>query len=91
MDQIPIPFVVDQHSTFTLTDDEHVQVRIIGAEGLNKCQYNAHVFINAALATEDAHRYVDVLCRGNGTRISRLEKESYNQKHQYSLATKGLG
>ena len=36
MDQIPMPFVVDQHDTFTLVDDEHIQVRGTGAEGLNK-------------------------------------------------------
>ena len=80
MDQIPMPFVVDQHNTFTLADDEHVQVRGTGAEGLSKCQYTAHVFINADLTTEDSHGYVDMVCRGKGTRISRLEKESYDQK-----------
>ena len=55
MDHIPMPFVVDQQNTFTLADDENVQVCRTGAEGLNKCQYTARVFIDAALTTEDTN------------------------------------
>ena len=36
MDQIPMPFVVDQDSTFTTDDDEHVHIKGTGAEGLNR-------------------------------------------------------
>ena len=80
MDQIPMPFIVDQNTTFTFEDDEHVQVRGTGAaEGLNKRQYTAHVFINASLECSTSYGYIDMICRGTGKRISSLEKESYNE------------
>jgi hypothetical protein len=80
MDQIPMPFIVDQDKTFTTDDDDHCQVKGTGAEGLNKRQYTAHVFINAGDTEETAQGYIDLICRGSGTRISRLEKESYNSE-----------
>lgn len=67
MDQIPMPFVVDQDTTFTTEDDEHVHVKGPGAEGLNKRQYTAHVFINAGENEENTHGYIDLVCRGKGT------------------------
>ena len=79
MDQIPMPFVVDQDTTFTTEDDEHVHVKGPGAEGLNKRQYTAHVFINAGEKEENAHGYIDLVCRGKGVQITKLEKESYNK------------
>ena len=78
MDQIPMPFVVDQDSTFTTEDDEHVHIRGTGADGLNKRQYSAHVFINAGNKEENTHGYIDLICRGKGVRITQLEKDSYN-------------
>ncbi len=47
--------------------------------GLNKRQYTAHVFINAGESEETSHGYIDLICRGKGTRISAIEKASYNQ------------
>ena len=79
MDQIPMPFLVDQDSIFTTDDDEHVHIKGTGAEGLNKRQYTAHVFINAGESEEMSHEYIDLICRGKGTRISAIEKKSYNQ------------
>ena len=78
MDQIPMPFVVDQDSTFTTEDDEHVHIRGTGADGLNKRQYSAHVFINAGNKEENTHGYIDLICRGKGVCITQLEKDSYN-------------
>ena len=70
MDQIPIAFIVDQNTTYTFEDDKHVQVRGTGAaEGLNKRQYTAHVFINASLECSTAYGNIDMIFRGTGKRI----------------------
>jgi hypothetical protein len=80
MDQIPMPFVVEQGSTFTFEDDDHVHIKGAGAEGLVKRQFTAHVFINAGKDASSAKGYVDMICRGTGKRISLLEKESYDPR-----------
>lgn len=78
MDQVPIPFIVEQGNTFTHEDDEHFQVRGTRSEGLTKRQYTAHIFINAGDTQETTHGYIDMVCRGTGKRISAIEKEAYN-------------
>ena len=70
MDQIPMPFIVEQSDTYTEEDDENVHVRGTGSEGLTKRQYTVHVFINARDTPENTHGYVDMICRGKGTIIS---------------------
>ena len=42
-----IPFIDEQGSTLTHEDDDHIQVRGTGSDGLTKRQYTAHIFINA--------------------------------------------
>ena len=78
IDQIPMPFIVEQSDTYIGEDDEHVRVQGTGSEGLTKRQYTVHVFINAGDTPENTHGYVDIICHGKGTRISRIEKDSYN-------------
>ena len=78
MDQIPMPFIVEHSDTYTEEDDENVHVRGTGSEGLTERQYTVHIFINAGDTPENTHGYVDMICRGKGTRISRIEKDSYN-------------
>ena len=65
MDQIPMPFVVDQDSTFTTDDDEHVHVQGTGGGGLNKQQYTAQVFISVGNSEETACGYIDLICRAH--------------------------
>ena len=77
MDQILMPFIVEQSDTCTEENDEHVHVRGTGSEGLKKRQYKVF-FLNAGDTPENTHGYVDMICRGKGTRISRIEKDSYN-------------
>jgi len=49
MDQVPLPFVVSQESTFTRTeDDEHVAIKFCSGSGdMRKRQFSMHVFCNA--------------------------------------------
>ena len=46
MDQIPMLFVVNQDSTFTTHDEEHVHIKGTGSVGLNMWQFFVHVFLN---------------------------------------------
>ena len=55
-----------------------MHVRGAGSESLATRQFTAHVFINAAKEEGHAKGCIDMICRGTGTRISRLEKQSYN-------------
>ena len=77
MDQVPMPFVVEQNDTYTEETDCHVHVRGVGSEGLSKRQYTVHVFINAG---GTGNGYIDLICRGQGKRVSQVEKEAYNTK-----------
>eukprot|EP00978_Attheya_sp_CCMP212_P024283 scaffold76063_cov47-Attheya_sp.AAC.1 len=43
MDQVPLPFVVEQEWTFTSYDDAHVHIHCCGADGLTKRQYTMHI------------------------------------------------
>ena len=78
MDQIPMPFIVDQNNTFTDASDEHVHVQGTGSEGLTKRQYTVHIFINAGNTREQTHGYLDLICRGKGNKVSEVEKRAYN-------------
>ena len=69
MDQIPMPFIVDQSSSFTFEDDEHVQVRGTGAaEGFStkKKKDAAHDFVNTNSTSDNTYGHVDLICRGAG-------------------------
>ena len=79
MDQVPMPFIVEQSDTYTEEGDEHVHVRGTGNEGLTKQQYTVHIFINAGDSEDNTHGYVDMICRGTGKRISQVERDSYNK------------
>lgn len=77
MDQVPLPFVVDQNKTYTVEGDEHVHIRSPGSDGLEKRQYTMHIFVNAGDGA-DADGYIDMIARGKGTRISAAEKAAWN-------------
>ena len=44
---------------------------------MTKQQYTVHVFIDAGDTPKNTHGYVDMICRWKGTRIYRIEKDSY--------------
>ena len=79
MDQVPLPFVVDQDTTYATHDDEHIQIRSCGAEGLTKRQYTMHIFINAGKGS-DSCAYAELIARGQGKRISQVEREGWNKE-----------
>jgi hypothetical protein len=74
-----MPFIVHQNTTFTTEHNENAHIQGNATEGLNKYQYTAHIFINAGEFEDTAHDYIDLICRGKGTYIPSLEKESYHE------------
>ena len=80
MDPVPMPFIVDQGTTYTEGNDKHVHIRGTGSEGLTKRQYTIHIFVNAGLLHDSAYGYIDLVCRGTGKRILGVEKAAYNPK-----------
>ena len=73
-----MPLIVEHSDTYTEEGHENVHVRGTGSEGLTKRQYTVHVFINDGDTPENTHGYFDMIFRGKGTRISRIEKDPYN-------------
>ena len=47
MDQVPLPFVVSQDSTFTTEDDSDVHIFGTGKGDLRKRQFTMHIYVNA--------------------------------------------
>jgi len=77
MDQVPCPFVVNQDTTFTDEGDEDVHIRA-PSDSLRKRQFTLHCVLNAGVG-EKAHAWVELVCNGTGTRISRAEKNAWNE------------
>mmetsp|Transcript_15361 Transcript_15361/g.28931 ORF Transcript_15361/g.28931 Transcript_15361/m.28931 type:complete len:660 (+) Transcript_15361:59-2038(+) len=76
MDQVPLPFVVNQEATFTTCDDKIVNVKC-PSESLRKRQFTMHLVFNAGKG-DLAHGWCDLVCKGTGTRVSNIEKELWN-------------
>jgi hypothetical protein len=56
MDQVPLPFVVSMHHTFTTGDDKNVQIASTGKSDLRKRQFTMHIYVNAGEgAKRDGH------------------------------------
>ena len=47
VDQVPLPFIVNQDSTYTLDDDDDVQIAGTGKGDLRKRQFTMNVYVNA--------------------------------------------
>ena len=77
MDQVPCPFVVNQDTTFTDEGDEDVHIRAPN-DSLRKRQFTLHCVLNAGVG-EKAHAWVELVCNGTGKRISRTEKNAWNE------------
>jgi hypothetical protein len=76
MDQVPLPFVNGQDSTFTAGDDEDVNIKC-PKESLRKRQYTMHLIFNAGRGN-DAFGICDLVCRGKGLRINQAEKSLWD-------------
>ena len=75
---MPLPFVVNQDSTFTIDDDYDVQVKGSGKGDLRKRQFTMHLFCNAGTG-EDRGGYTVLIGRGKlmmGNRFIVVGKSS---------------
>jgi hypothetical protein len=75
-----LPFVVDQDSTFTVNDDDDVQIKGTGTGDLRKRQFTMHLFCNAG-SGEERGGYTVLIGRGNflkGTRFSAAERAGWS-------------
>ena len=82
MDQVPLPFVVSQDSTFTTEDDSDVHIAGTGKGNLRKRQFTMHIYVNAGQG-EDADDYAELICRGKvllGSQFSLAERSKWNEK-----------
>jgi hypothetical protein len=69
MDQVPLPFNVDQQTTFTMGDDSHMHIRGTRADGLSKRQYT---WTNAGKGLE-SQVYIDLIAPGTENELEGLE------------------
>ena len=80
-DQVPLPFVVSQDSTYTPQGDNDVHVAASTSESLRKRQFTMHIVTNAG-SGDDRDGYVELICRGkvlDGSRFSRAERSQWNK------------
>ena len=79
MDQVPLPFVVDQGSSYVESKEQHIQICSTGSAGLTKRQFTAHIFSNAGTG-EKGDAWIEMIARGTGKGITALEKAGWNPK-----------
>ena len=77
MDQVPLPFVVSQNDTFTMDDDNDVNIKC-PREALQKRQFTMHQVFNAGKG-DKAHGWCELVCRGTGKRIAQAETDLYDE------------
>ena len=77
MDQVPLPFVNGQDETFTMEDDDVVNLKC-PKESLRKRQFTMHLVFNAGTG-DKGHGWCDLVCRGTGRRISMGERELWHE------------
>jgi hypothetical protein len=80
VDQVPLPFIVSQDSTYTLGDDMDIQVSGHGKGDPRKRQFTMHIVMNAGVGfLRDG--YIELICRGkimDGTRFSLAERSQWH-------------
>ena len=82
MDQVPLPFVVNQEYTYTANEDSNIHITC-PAEALRKRQFTMHVVVNAGIG-EKREGYVDVVCKGGVKRLSLAEKNQWDGRVKVS-------
>jgi hypothetical protein len=73
MDQVPLPFVNGQDDTFTMEEDDDVNIKCL-QELLFKRQCTMHLVVNSGQGN-DAYGWCDLVCKGTGAHINRAENE----------------
>jgi len=81
MDQVPLPFVVNQDYTYTEQDDKTIHVKS-PAEALRKRQFTMHIVMNAGRGNNKCG-YIDLVAKGKGLRITNAEKEAWDSRVQF--------
>ena len=81
MDQVPLPFVVNQDYTYTEKDDKTIHVKS-PAEALRKRQFTMHIVKNAGRGNNKCG-YIDLVAKGKGLRITNAEKEAWDNHVQF--------
>ena len=71
MHQVPLPFIVNQEDTFTMDDDNDVNIKC-PKEALRKRQFTMHQVVNAGKG-DKAHGWCSMVYRGAGNRMSEAE------------------
>ena len=78
MDQVPLPFVVNHDFTYTVEDDKDIHTSA-PSDLLRKRQFTMHVVVNAGEGPK-RQGFVDLVDKGNGTRIMKAEKEQWDER-----------
>ena len=82
MDQVPLPFVVSQDTTFTTHTDTDVHIHRTGkGERLRKRQFTMHIYMNVGEG-DKRDGYVELICLGkviDGARFSLAEQSAWDK------------
>ena len=79
MDQVPLPFVVSQDSSYTTADDENVHISCPN-ESLRKRQATMHIFMNAGRG-DLRDGYTALVCKGSRKgRRKAIEKLAWDTR-----------
>jgi len=81
MDQVPLPFVVNQDYTYTDHGDKTLHVKC-PAEALRKRQFTMHIVMNAGRSNMKCG-YIDVVAKGKGLRVTKAEKEAWDNRVKF--------
>ena len=80
MDQVPLPLVVNQESTFTDENDKDVNMSA-PSDALRKRQFTMHVICNAREKVDDRDGCTVLICKGSAKgRRAAIEKNGWNKK-----------
>ena len=77
MDQVPLPFVVSQDSTFTTSDDNDIHVKA-PSDSLRKRQFTMHLFTDAGKG-EARDGYTILVAKGKSDRRKKTEKMAWHK------------
>ena len=73
MDQVPLPYVVNQDYTYTEHGEKTQHVKS-PAEASRKRQFTMHIVMNADRSNMKCG-YIDVVAKGKGLRVTKAEKK----------------
>ena len=80
MDQVPLPFVVNQESTFTDENDKDVHISA-SSDALRKRQFTMRIVCNAGENVDDRDGHTVLIWKGSANdRRTTIEKNGWNKK-----------